>query len=237
MANVDPKYIEELNRFLDQDDDTLEPDDDLTIDIGLEESKELKGNIPAGNTRATEQALLYIVVDKSGSMRYNGLEKGVIEGLKEVKKAVNGSKELDYVQTAMTFFGSTLDMRPFRYGENIDISYEANEGATRMYDAIVESANNMLKQHEAMKKEAVHSKGVMFVFTDGGENGSQQYGLRDVRDSIEWMNEMNLRFVLVSLNGANLSDFGDELGVEPVLIEDESQLRRIMVLLSVPQKK
>lgn len=232
MANVDPKYIEELNRFLDQDDDTLEPDDDLTIDIGLEESKELKGNIPAGNTRATEQALLYIVVDKSGSMRYNGLEKGVIEGLKEVKKAVNGSKELDYVQTAMTFFGSTLDMRPFRYGENIDISYEANEGATRMYDAIVESANNMLKQHEAMKKEAVHSKGVMFVFTDGGENGSQQYGLHDVRDSIKEMHERGIRFLVAAFDGMNLSQLGDDLGVEPVPIKDDHQLRKLMAFVS-----
>ncbi len=94
-----------------------------------------------------------------------------------------------------------------------------------------------MQKRQKRKKKGVHTRGVMFVFTDGAENGSQQHGLHDVRDSIEWMNEMNLRFVLVSLNGANLSDFGDELGVEPVLIEDESQLRRIMVLLSAPQKK
>lgn len=94
-----------------------------------------------------------------------------------------------------------------------------------------------MQKRQKRKKKGVHTRGVMFVFTDGAENGSQQYSLQDVRNSIEWMNEMNLRFVLVSLNGANLSDFGDELGVEPVLIEDESQLRRIMVLLSVPPKK
>ena len=231
MANIDPEYVKALNEYLEQDDDVMEPDEDMTIEIGLE------GNVDVSEVRSTEQALLYIVVDKSGSMRNNRLEQGVVEGLKEVRKVVNGSKELDYIQTSMTFFGSTLDMRPFQYGENIDISYEANEGATRLYDAIVESVNNMRVQCTQMKKEDVHTRGVMFVFTDGAENGSQQYSLQDVRNSIEWMNEMNLCFVLVSLNGANLSDFGDELGVEPVLIEDESQLRRIMVLLSTPQKK
>ena len=237
MANMDPKYLEELERFLDQVDDTLELDDDLSIDIELEKSKGAEANIPTKDIRAIERYLLYIVVDKSVSMHHNNLEKEVKERLRKLKKVMSRSLELEYLQTAMTFFGSTLDMSPFQYGENIDISYEANEGETRLYDAIVESVNSMRTQYEQTKKKGVHTRGVMFVFTDGDENGSQQYGLHDVRDSIEWMNEMNLRFVLVSLNGANLSDFGDELGVEPVLIEDESQLRRIMVLLSVPQKK
>ena len=124
MADVSQEYLNDLTKFLNNPDEIEEPEEALVVQGGL------AGNISVNDIRSSEQALLYIVVDKSGSMYNNGLEQGVIAGLKEVKNAVNGAKESKNIETAMTFFGSTLDMRPFQYGENIDISYSADEPET-----------------------------------------------------------------------------------------------------------
>ena len=87
MANIDQDYLNDLEKYLNTDEDTTEPQEEVTVNKGL------KGNITTDEIRSAEQALLYLVVDKSGSMYHNGLEKGVVDGLNEVKKTVNGAKE------------------------------------------------------------------------------------------------------------------------------------------------
>ena len=82
MANIDQDYLNDLEKYLNTDEDTTEPQEEVTVNKGL------KGNITTDEIRSAEQALLYLVVDKSGSMYHNGLEKGVVDGLNEVKKTV-----------------------------------------------------------------------------------------------------------------------------------------------------
>ena len=223
--SVNQEYLDDLEKYLNNPDDIEEPlEEDDTV-------KGLVGNVTTDEVRGTEQALLYLVVDKSSSMHYNGLEKGVIDGLNDVKRTVNGSKESKCIQTAMTFFGSTLDMRPFQYGEHIDISYKANGGQTRLYDAIVESCNNMISQYDSLK--AVHElKGVMLIFTDGGENGSKNYNLRDVANALKELQNRGIVYLVAALEGTDLAQLGDEFRVEPISIKDDHQLRMLMKFVS-----
>lgn len=225
MANIPQDYLADLEQYLNNDEDTIESQEEVTVNKGL------KGNITTDEIRSTEQALLYLVVDKSGSMYHNGLEKGVVDGLNEVKKTVNGAKESKCIQTAMTFFGSTLDMRPFKYGECIDTTYEATEGETRMYDGIVESINNMTSQYDSLVSE-YKVKGVMLIFTDGGENGSKQYKLNDVENALKELKKRNIVYLVAAFDGIDLSKLGNDLGVEPIPIKDEHQLRKLMKFVS-----
>ena len=225
MANIDQDYLNDLEKYLNTDEDTTEPQEEVTVNKGL------KGNITTDEIRAAEQALLYLVVDKSGSMYHNGLEKGVVDGLNEVKKTVNGAKESKCIQTAMTFFGSTLDMRPFKYGECIDTTYEATDGETRMYDGIVESINNMTSQYDSLVSEC-KIKGVMLIFTDGGENGSKQYTLSDVKNALKELKKRDIVYLVAAFDGIDSSKLGNDLGVEPIPIKDEHQLRRLMKFVS-----
>ena len=161
MAILDPEYMDRLDKYI--NDPETEPEGEAEDAA----PKEIEGNVAPEEIRSNLQALLYMVIDKSISMRGNGLEEAVRQGLVDVKRTVNGAKEMDCIQTAMTFFGSTLDMRPFQYGECIDISYEANEPSTRLYDAVVESCQNMVAQYDKLKDNTTAIKGVMFIFTDG----------------------------------------------------------------------
>lgn len=225
MGNIDQNYLSDLEKYLNSDEDTMEPEEEVVVNNGL------KGNITTDEIRSAEQALLYLVVDKSGSMYHYGLEKGVIDGLEEVKRTVNGAKESKCIQTAMTFFGSTLDMRPFKYGECIDTTYEANEGETRMYDAIVESCTNMTSQYDSLVSEC-KIKGVMLIFTDGGENGSKQYNLKDVQNALKELKKREIVYLVAAFDGIDLSKLGNDLEAEPIPIKDEHQLRRLMKFVS-----
>lgn len=222
---ADYNYDNDLARYLNNPDEIEEPEEALVVQDGLD------GNITVDDIRSTEQALLSIVLDKSGSMYNNGLVQGVKDGLQEVKKVVNGSKESKNIQTAMTFFGSTLDMRPFKYGENIDISYDADEPETRLYDAIVESCNNMVSQYDKLRGECV-LKGVMLIFTDGGENGSKDYDLKDAQNALAELEKRGITYIVAAFENADLTRLSEEFEVKPVAIKDEHQLRRLMKFVS-----
>lgn len=225
MANIDQEYIKDLDMYLNADDDS-EPEEQITVQEGI------KGNVSVNDIRDVEQALLYMVIDKSGSMYNNGLEEQVKKGLEDVKRVVNGSREVKCIQTAMTFFGSTLDMRPFQYGECIDTSYEASESKTRLYDAVVESCKNMISQYDTLQP-TTKVKGVMLIFTDGGENGSEQYrSAKDVQNYLDELAKRDIPYLVASFKGVDNEQLGSDFKTEPIIIDDDHKLRKLMKFVS-----
>ncbi len=229
MAKLSDDYMKQLNAYL---------DDPSTISESFK-AKEIKGNVSIEEKRDnSKQALLYMVIDKSVSMRGNGLEDAVRQGLADVKRTVNGSKEVDYIQTAMTFFGSSVEMRPFQYGECIDISYEATDSSTRLYDAVIESCQNMVAQYDKFEPTTT-VKGVMLVFTDGEENASQ-HSLKELQDTLSQMLGTNLkkderrdiRFLVATFKGVDVRQLAQEFNTEPIIIDDDHKLRRLMDFVS-----
>lgn len=229
MAKLDSDYLQRLDKFI--NDPATAPENRKK-----EVPKELEGNVAPEDVRANMQALLYMVIDKSISMRGNGLEEAVRQGLEDVKRTVNGSIEVDCIQTAMTFFGSTIEMRPFQYGERIDISYEANEPSTRLYDAVIKSCENMVDQYDKLEPNA-EMKGVMFIFTDGEENNSE-HNLKDLQSAIKNMVEKdektkrNIKLLVAGFEGADIERLAKEFNTEPIVIDDDHKLRRLMKFVS-----
>lgn len=228
MSGIDQEYLKNLNDYInaDLDDDDYDSEEDSIAKDGLE------GNVKIDDIRDVNQALLYMVIDKSGSMYNNGLEEAVKQGLADVKRTVNGCKEVKCIQTAMTFFGSTLDMRPFQYGECIDTSYAATEEKTRLYDAVVESCENMISQFDKLKPITSALKGVMLIFTDGCENGSKQYNLKDVQAYLDKLKEKGITYLVASFKGVNAEQLGKDFKTETITIKDDHQLRKLMGFVS-----
>ena len=192
-------------------------------------------NITSDDVRATEQALLYLVIDKSGSMFNNGLEEAVRDSLKQLKDTVKKSIECDEVQIALTFFGSSMDMRGFQYWENVDTSYEASEEYTRLYDAIVKSANNMLHQYETMEVDNL-VKGAMLIITDGAENGSQEHTENDVKEALEKLKTKKIPVVLATFDKVDMSKFAKKIGnVQLESFKDAHDLRRKIAFHTNPK--
>ena len=221
MSRIDQEYLKKLDDLINADFDDYDSEDDFTTEDYLE------GNVKIEDIRDVYQELLYLVIDKSVSMHYNGLEDAVRQSLADVKRTVNGSEEESRIQTAMTFFGSTLDMRPFQYGECIDISYSATENKTRLYDAVVESCKNMISQYDKLKY-TTKLNGVMLIFTDGDENGSGEYDLNEVQFYLNELEERDIKYCVAAFKGVNVEQLSKDFKTETIIIEDKHRLRRFI---------
>lgn len=222
MSKIDSDYLKYLENYLNGEYDTVEPEEELTIEEGL------KGNISEEEVLSCEQTLLYLLVDKSDSMYNNGLEEGVVEGLKEVKDVINRSVKSYDIETAVTFFGATLDMHPFQYGECININYRAEDTETHLYDAIVESTKNMVSQYEKLAYD-YKVKGVMLIITDGAENGSVVYKEDDVKKALKDLEYRDIPVLLTCFKKADLTAFANKFSyMKKVTFDDVYELRRMM---------
>ncbi len=224
MTSIDQDYINKFNMYLNAEDNS---EDEKVVEI----QQGIKGNIAFNEVRDAMQILLYLVIDKSYSM-YGDLEEKVRQGLENIKQVINGSYEEKHIQIAITFFGSNLDMHPFQYVENIDTSCEVDGSATRLYDAVVESCKNMISQYDSLKP-IIKVSGVMLIFTDGEDNGSEQYRkAKDVQTYLNELTERDIPYIVTAFGVADLNHIGRDFNTEPRSIDDVSKLRTLMRFVS-----
>ena len=65
--------------------------------------------------------LISLIIDCSDSMQNEWTSLNVKHGLENVKYVLECSKEAFGMKTSITLFGSKLDVRPFKYGIDIDV--------------------------------------------------------------------------------------------------------------------
>lgn len=132
---------------------------------------------------------------------------------------------------ATTFFGSELDIRPFQEGGFIDTSYSATDKRTRLYDAIVESCKNMLKQYDKLSCSA-RLNGVMLIFTDGGKDASEEYDICDAKYFLNKLRARHITYLVISLGGKKIQQLCREFNTEPVSTEERLKLGTRMMFVS-----
>ena len=193
----------------------------------------IKGNVTIDELRDKEVNLLYLVIDKSYSMYENGLEKSVKEGLIAVKDFINSldDKKSQQVQIAITLFGSTLDMRPFKYVEDLKTSYEADEVKSRLYDGVIESCKNMIYQYDILIRKSCHVHGRMIILTDGIDNGS----LVTVEDFHKYLDELYKRDIVyfpVAFDDLDIEELSKLFKQEAIGFRDAFDFKRYMFYIS-----
>ena len=72
----------------------------------------------------------------------------------------------------------------------------------------------------------------MLIFTDGEENGSQNYKLKDAQNALAELEKRGIPYIVAAFKDADLSKLAVEFEVTPVEITDEHQLRRLMGFVS-----
>ena len=128
---------------------------------------------------------LVFILDRSGSM--GGLESDTIGGFNAMiakqKKEVNTS----FVTTVL------FDTRFDRIHDRLKIDdvpvmtehdYTAG-GCTALLDAIGDTVHHIARIHKYARPEDVPEKTVVVITTDGLENASQRYNLKEIRQLIE----------------------------------------------------
>ncbi len=152
------------------------------------------------------------VIDSSGSMA--GSEGDVIGGFKktiEEQKAVKDGECIVSLyefasRVKQVFLGKKLD-------EVKDLDYTVG-GMTRLYDGIGKAVDEVGKWLSDMDESERPSKNIIVIITDGDENYSTEYRLKDIKDRIKEQTEKyNWSFVYL---GNDLSDAKDvdDIGIK-----------------------
>lgn len=152
------------------------------------------------------------VIDSSGSMM--GSEKDVIGGFKKTIEEQKAVKDGDCVVSLYEFDSTVKKIYLGKKLEDVgEFQYNVG-GMTRLYDGIGTAVDEVGKWLSDMKEEDRPSKNIVVIITDGGENSSTEYRLKDIKDRIKTQeNVYNWSFVYL---GNDLSDAkdADDIGIK-----------------------
>ena len=152
------------------------------------------------------------IIDSSGSMM--GSEKDVIGGFKKTIEEQKAVKDGDCVVSLYEFDSTVKKVYLGKKLEDVgEFQYNVG-GMTRLYDGIGTAVDEVGKWLSDMKEEDRPSKNIVVIITDGGENSSTEYRLKDIKDRIKTQeNVYNWSFVYL---GNDLSDAkdADDIGIK-----------------------
>jgi uncharacterized protein YegL len=127
------------------------------------------------------------IIDSSGSM--SGSEKDVIGGF---KKTIEEQKAVKDGECIVTLYEFASDVKQVYLGKALDkvedLEYRVG-GMTRLYDGIGTAVDNIGKWLSNMDESERPSKNLIVIITDGGENSSTEYRLKDIKDRIKEQTE------------------------------------------------
>lgn len=132
---------------------------------------------------------LVFILDRSGSM--SGLEDDTIggyNGLLEKQKKLDGEARV----TTVLFDDQYEMMHDHADIKKVNPITEREyfaRGSTALLDAIGKTVTTVAKRHEFAPDSEVPSKTMVVIITDGHENASREYNLKDVKGIVERQKE------------------------------------------------
>ena len=152
------------------------------------------------------------IIDSSGSMI--GSEKDVIGGF---KKTIEEQKAVKDGECIVSLYEFASDVKQVYLGKSLDkvedIDYKVG-GMTRLYDGIGTAVDEIGRWLADKPESERPSKNLIVIITDGGENSSTEYRLKDIKDRIKTQESVyNWSFVYL---GNDLSDAKDanDIGIK-----------------------
>lgn len=152
------------------------------------------------------------IIDSSGSM--SGSEKDVVGGF---EKTIKEQKDVKDGECIVSLYEFASDVKQVYLGKKLDevkgIDYSVG-GMTRLYDGIGTAVDDVGKWLANMPENERPSKNLIVIITDGGENSSTEYRLKEIKEKIkEQTNKYNWSFIYL---GNDLSDAkdADDIGIK-----------------------
>lgn len=148
------------------------------------------------------------VIDSSGSMM--GSEKDVIGGF---KKTIEEQKAVKDGECIVSLYEFASDVKQVYLGKKLDevedIDYKVG-GMTRLYDGIGTAVDEIGRWLADKPEDERPSKNLIVIITDGGENSSTEYRLKDIKNRIETQEKVyNWSFVYLGNDLSNAKDAED----------------------------
>ena len=123
------------------------------------------------------------IIDSSGSM--SGSEQDVIGGF---KKTIDEQRKVKDGDCIVSLYEFASDVKQVYLGKSLDkvddLDYNVG-GMTRLYDGIGTAVDEVGRWLADKPEEERPSKNIVVIITDGGENSSYEYRLKDIKDRIK----------------------------------------------------
>ena len=137
----------------------------------------------------TQKTIYHILVDKSGSM--SDCIDQTINGFNEQVAKIR-EMELEFpeqlITIGLTTFNTHVDhlyyMKPVEHAYKMDERNYQPDGSTAMLDAMAETMKE-LSLLQQQSNEQIPTTVVMVILTDGYENASRRYTLKNVKEMVE----------------------------------------------------
>ena len=137
----------------------------------------------------TQKTIYHVLVDKSGSM--SDCIDQTINGFNEQIAKIR-EMELEFPEQQMTIGLTTFNtrvshlyyMKPVEHAYKMDERNYQPDGSTAMLDAMAETMKE-LSLLQQQSNEQIPTTVVMVILTDGYENASRRYTLKNVKEMVE----------------------------------------------------
>lgn len=179
---------------------------------GWSAKEEEKKQVEPGATKVHN----LIIVDESGSMSsiYNAALTGMNETLNTIRKIASENPEQAQEVTLVTFdtehYNQIFKNTPAADTREITKKDYRPGGCTPLYDAMGKALTEL--EPLVKEKEAV----LVTVITDGYENASCEYSLKDIRTLVERLDEAGWVFTYIGAN-QDAKAVGDSMGISDYL--------------------
>ncbi len=140
-----------------------------------------------------------MILDKSGSMGM--IRSQTISGFNEYIQTLIADKKTEYILSLTTFDTEVNKVyKSVKVDESVELNAKnyAPSGMTALYDATVSTIKEVAAK--AKKKETY----ICVIITDGQENSSKEYKMKDMNEEIKKMEKEGWTFVFL---GANQDSF------------------------------
>lgn len=180
------------------------------LQVGFDEDTTPK-NFDFDDLDSDQQLLLRVAIDDSGSMDI--YEPEVNDELEDMKNMILGSKQVDEMILGKTLFGDRIEESPYCLVADWDTSYTANGWSTKLFDAVIQSVDNIRAAIEDFEKRNFTVRGILVFLSDGRDNDSEPGAERKAKEAIASLKDTGITVYFIEF-GPKARGIANNLGVE-----------------------
>lgn len=182
---------------------------DVAPQVGFDEDT-APMNFDFDDLDSDQQTLLRVVIDDSASMDDYAPE--VSDELEDMKNMFLGSKQVDEMVLGKTLFGDRIEENPYCLVEDWDTSYSANGWYTKLFDAVVQSMDNIKKAVKDFEDKNFTAKGIVVFLSDGKDNASEPGAKTKAKEALMGLADSGIIVYFIEF-GPEARGVATELGI------------------------
>ena len=187
----------------------MEKYDDVAPQVGFDEDT-APMNFDFDDLDSDQQTLVRVVIDDSASMEPYESEVG--DELEDMQNMFLGSKQVDEMILGKTLFGERIEESPYCLVEDWDTTYSAPGWSTKLFDAVIQSVDNIKEGIKEFEDKNFTAKGILVFLSDGHDNDSAHGAKTKAKEALKGLVDSGIVVYFIEF-GPEARGVATELGI------------------------